>query len=323
MICGPPSPIPAVSRWLGEVEGDLRQGGEFRARYFASGWEGTGYVEVCEPPQRLLILTRSPDEPDGVIEVTLTTDGDQTILVIEDRGLPLEQIAAYGAGDQIHVEDLAAYLAGRARCDARARCKNTPPRLSTACCRYHLARRGGGISYAAAAVSVSQGKARRSIPYVAVQLRGARGPPIHGEPQERAPSKHGQREKQHRDDKEARRDAAAGDDAQQHAEQIGRGKNHHPFGPRTPSPPLAHQHASVPDHDGYREGPHDGKNHPVGAARLVRVLARDREDQHAHEISEEWWQPIRGMSWRLRSHDIENRRWPPAPNYRGGRAPLG
>ena len=110
-----------LARWLGEVEGDLHQGGEFRARFFASGWEGTGRVEVCEPPQRLLILTRSPDEPDGVIEATLTADGDQTILVIEDRGLPLEQIAAYGAGDQIHVEDLAAYLAGSERCDPRAR----------------------------------------------------------------------------------------------------------------------------------------------------------------------------------------------------------
>ena len=116
-----------LARWLGEVEGDLRQGGEFRARYFASGWEGTGRVEVCEPPQRLLILTKSPDEPDGVIEATLTADGDQTILVIEDRGLPLEQIAAYGAGDQVHVEDLAAYLAGGERCDARARWQELHP----------------------------------------------------------------------------------------------------------------------------------------------------------------------------------------------------
>ena len=116
-----------LARWLGEVEGDLRQGGEFRARYFASGWEGTCRVEVCEPPQRLLILTKSPDEPDGVIEATLTADGDQTILVIEDRGVPLEQIAAYGAGDQVHVEDLAAYLAGRERCDARARWQELHP----------------------------------------------------------------------------------------------------------------------------------------------------------------------------------------------------
>ena len=42
-----------LSRWLGDFEGDLRLGGEFRARFFASGWEGTGWVDLCEPPQRL------------------------------------------------------------------------------------------------------------------------------------------------------------------------------------------------------------------------------------------------------------------------------
>lgn len=84
-------------------------------------------VEVCEPPQRLLILTTSLDEPDGVVEATLTADSDHTLLLIEDRGLPLEQIASYGAGDQVHVEDLAAYLAGRERYDARPRWKELHP----------------------------------------------------------------------------------------------------------------------------------------------------------------------------------------------------
>ena len=32
-----------LARWIAEVEGDLRLGGEFRAR-FTSGWEGTGRV---------------------------------------------------------------------------------------------------------------------------------------------------------------------------------------------------------------------------------------------------------------------------------------
>ena len=35
--------------------------------------------------------------------------------------MPVDQLAAYGAGVQIHVEDLAAYLAGRERVDAKAR----------------------------------------------------------------------------------------------------------------------------------------------------------------------------------------------------------
>ena len=111
-----------LARWMGEVEGDLRLGGEFRARFFASGWEGTGRVEVCEPPRRLLLLTKQPGQTgEHVIEVTLAADGDQTILVWEERGMPLDHLAAYGAGIQVHVEDLAAHIAGRQRGDADAR----------------------------------------------------------------------------------------------------------------------------------------------------------------------------------------------------------
>jgi uncharacterized protein YndB with AHSA1/START domain len=111
-----------LARWLGEFEGDLRLGGEFRARFFASGWEGTGRVEACEPPRHLLVLTKDADAPyELVIEATLAADGDQTILVLEERGMPLDQLAAYGAGIQVHVEDLAAHIAGRERVDAEAR----------------------------------------------------------------------------------------------------------------------------------------------------------------------------------------------------------
>jgi uncharacterized protein YndB with AHSA1/START domain len=116
-----------LARWLGEVEGDLRLGGEYRFRFFASGSEGTGRVDACEPPRRLL-LTMALGQPDeDVIEATLTADGDQTILVWEERGMPLDLLAAYGAGVQVHVEDLAAYLAGRDRVDAAARWDELQP----------------------------------------------------------------------------------------------------------------------------------------------------------------------------------------------------
>lgn len=105
-----------LARWYGQVEGDLRAGGEFRARLFASGWEGTGRVDVCEPPRRLQVTSKEADEPDEeVIEATLTVDGSQTILILDQRGLRLDQLAAYGAGLQVHVEDLAAHIAGRER----------------------------------------------------------------------------------------------------------------------------------------------------------------------------------------------------------------
>ena len=58
---------------------------------------------------------------DEDIEATLTADGDQTILAIEVRGMPLDKIASYGAGWQIHSENLAAHLAGRAPGDDEAR----------------------------------------------------------------------------------------------------------------------------------------------------------------------------------------------------------
>jgi len=118
-----------LARWLGEIEGDLHLGGEFRARFFASGWEGRGRVEACEPPHRLLLLTRDPDEPyDLEIEARLTADGDQTVLVVEERGMPVDLLAPYGAGIQVHVEDLAAHIAGRERADdAEARWERLLP----------------------------------------------------------------------------------------------------------------------------------------------------------------------------------------------------
>jgi hypothetical protein len=41
--------------------------------------------------------------------------------------MPLAYLAAYGAGIQVHVEDLTAYLAGRERCDANARFDELTP----------------------------------------------------------------------------------------------------------------------------------------------------------------------------------------------------
>jgi uncharacterized protein YndB with AHSA1/START domain len=120
-----------LARWHGRVEGDLRPGGEFRVYLEADDVESAGRVEACEPPRRLLVTTRETDESyrkgqgvppfDAVIEVTLTADGDQTILVAEVWGVPLDTVAFYGAGWQIHAENLAAYLAGRDRGDTEAR----------------------------------------------------------------------------------------------------------------------------------------------------------------------------------------------------------
>lgn len=116
-----------LAEWLGEVEGDLRLGGELRAHYFASGWEGRGRIEACDPPQRLLVLIRDVDDPEAAydrgnaLEVTLTADGGATVIVWEERGMPLDLLSAYGAGIQVQFEDLLSYVGGGERCDAGAR----------------------------------------------------------------------------------------------------------------------------------------------------------------------------------------------------------
>jgi uncharacterized protein YndB with AHSA1/START domain len=116
-----------LARWYGEVGGDLRLGGEYRARVYASGWEGTGRIEACEPPRRLLVTAAEPDQDEHATEITLAADGEQTVLVLEELGMPLHLLAGYGAGIQIHVEDLAAHLAGGERCDADARWNELQP----------------------------------------------------------------------------------------------------------------------------------------------------------------------------------------------------
>jgi uncharacterized protein YndB with AHSA1/START domain len=120
-----------LARWYGKVEGDLSPGGQFRTYVTDAEIEATGRVEACERPRRLLVTTRETEESygrgqgvppfDEAIEVTLTADGDETILVIEVRGMPLDKIEFYGAGWQVHAEHLAAYLAGRDHGDTEAR----------------------------------------------------------------------------------------------------------------------------------------------------------------------------------------------------------
>jgi uncharacterized protein YndB with AHSA1/START domain len=120
-----------LARWHGQVEGDLRPGGEFRLYLEADDIDSTGRIDACEPPRRLVVTTRETDESyrkgqgvppfDSVKEITLTPDGDRTVLAIEVRGMPLDKIAFFGAGWQIHAENLATYLAGRPPGDVEAR----------------------------------------------------------------------------------------------------------------------------------------------------------------------------------------------------------
>jgi hypothetical protein len=66
-------------------------------------------------------------EEETVIEAVLVADGDQTRLVVEERGLPLEELAAHGAGWQAHLEDLAAHSKGRELTDWHTRWTELTP----------------------------------------------------------------------------------------------------------------------------------------------------------------------------------------------------
>ena len=111
-----------LSRWIADVSGDLVVGGSFSGR-FTSGFEGSGRIEACERPSRLLVSTWEDDSPEqtSTIEVRLAAVDGGTRLVVEERGIPLALVTSYGAGWQVHAEDLAAHVAGRARDEDSAR----------------------------------------------------------------------------------------------------------------------------------------------------------------------------------------------------------
>jgi uncharacterized protein YndB with AHSA1/START domain len=115
-----------LSRWLVTVDGDLRVGGEFSAT-FTSGWEGLGRVDVCEAPRHVQVTTWSEEDAAGVIHATLVEEGAGTRLIIEESGLPTDVYFHHGAGWQVHLEDLGAYLEGRETSDWGARAGELSP----------------------------------------------------------------------------------------------------------------------------------------------------------------------------------------------------
>ena len=94
-----------LARWIAEVSGDLRVGGTVQA-VFTSTWTGPATVEVCEAPHHLLLTTEPGTDDESQIEAWLSAEGTQTRLVVEERGLPVAQLHFYGAGWQVHLEDL-------------------------------------------------------------------------------------------------------------------------------------------------------------------------------------------------------------------------
>ena len=101
-----------LALWYGRVEGDLRVGGEFAAFVWASEWDGRGKVDACVPQRRLEVTMWEEEGKDHAVAAELIADGVSTTLMLEVRGVPLDFVWAYGAGWQVHLEDLGAHLSG-------------------------------------------------------------------------------------------------------------------------------------------------------------------------------------------------------------------
>lgn len=102
-----------LAHWAGRFDGDLVMGATYHAVLFPSGWDGMGTVLECEPPRRFLVESAEDGKPPTSDELVLTPEGSgSTRIVLTKRGAPLGFIAAYGVGTQIHMENLAAHLAG-------------------------------------------------------------------------------------------------------------------------------------------------------------------------------------------------------------------
>ncbi len=99
-----------LARWIAEVSGDLREGGTVQA-VMTSTWSGALRIEVCDAPHHLLVTSEPGTDDEAQIEAWLTAEGSATRLVVEERGLPVGALHFYGAGWQVHLEDLGRSLA--------------------------------------------------------------------------------------------------------------------------------------------------------------------------------------------------------------------
>jgi uncharacterized protein YndB with AHSA1/START domain len=99
-----------LARWIAEVSGDVQVGGAIHLT-FTSTWDGPARVEACDAPHHLLITAEPGTDDEAQIEAWLTAEGASSRLVVEERGLPIDQLHFHAAGWQVHLEDLGRSLA--------------------------------------------------------------------------------------------------------------------------------------------------------------------------------------------------------------------
>ena len=106
-----------ITRWMGRTaELDPRPGGRFRIDYNGTDIVSGTFVEV-DPPRRVVFTWgwEMPGDPlppgASTVEVTLTPDGDDTIVRLRHSGLPEEAVEGHAVGWDQFLPSLASALA--------------------------------------------------------------------------------------------------------------------------------------------------------------------------------------------------------------------
>lgn len=97
-----------LARWFGNVEPDADNPRLFRGDLITT-WSGTIEVIECERP-RVLRTTFSDEDGTGPVTATLESVPNGAKLIIEERGVPADNLDAYVAGWRSQLELLAPTL---------------------------------------------------------------------------------------------------------------------------------------------------------------------------------------------------------------------
>ncbi|MBM7784544.1 SRPBCC domain-containing protein [Tenggerimyces flavus] len=108
-----------LSRWFGTAKGDLREHGEWTVTFDNGSARGT--VRECVPGERFVTSWHWDHEPAerpaAEVSVTLTPQGDGTVLELRHTGADEASAKGQGAGWYAHLEGLGHDLDGRAADD--------------------------------------------------------------------------------------------------------------------------------------------------------------------------------------------------------------
>lgn len=101
-----------MAGWLGDVSGDLRAGGDYRAELGKHVGTATGRIIACEPASRLLLTWQFVGAEETELEAWLDDAGaGRTRLTLENRGIAMaDRPAGYSAGWHLFADRLGELL---------------------------------------------------------------------------------------------------------------------------------------------------------------------------------------------------------------------